>query len=357
VNDPGRVRAEKTLFSYKLLFDVVVELLGKDKLVSDLTREDCKKVRSLLQTLPKNARKFYPDKPLVEAAKLGKQDGRALMSDGTVNSYLINFSSLLNWAVKEEMMIRNPAKGLGIKEKVKAKNKRLPVPLADLPKLFQAPLYTGCMNDEAGYAKPGPNVPRRGRFWVPLLALFHGLRQGEACQLHKTDIRQIGKVWCIMLAENSDDEMEAEDRKRIKTEAGERFVPLHHELVAMGFLDFVHAANGVRLFPELERDKFGYFSPMSKWFGRFLAKVGVKQPKVTFHSMRHNYRDALRRAKLSRDVIQALGGWASDGVDDDYGGDLEAFVSVLADAVAKVSYEGLNLTHLHAATVPAKAVA
>ncbi|GMO30509.1 integrase [Bradyrhizobium ottawaense] len=355
--DPSVTRGEKTLLSYRIVFDAIEELMGPDKLVRDVNRADCKRVRSLLQTIPKNARKVYPGKSLQEAARLAKIDGKPLMSVGTINSYLINLSSLFNWAVKEEHADRNPAADLQLADPVKDKNKRKPVPLGDLPKLFQMPLYTGCVDDENGHAKRGPNRPRRGRFWVPLLALFHGLRQGEACQLHKTDVRRVGNVWCLMLSEGDPAEMEVEDRKRIKTEAGERFVPLHAELIAMGFLDFVRSCNGVRLFPELERDSYGYFSTMSKWFGRFLAKAGVKQPRVTFHSLRHNYRDALSRARLSRDVIRALGGWASDGVDDDYGGDLEAFVSVLADAVAKVSYEDLNLSHLHVSTPPARAVA
>lgn len=355
--DPSVRRGEKTLLSYRILFDAIEELMGPDKLVRDVTREDCKQVRSLLQTIPKNARKVYPGKSLLEAARLAKIEGKPLMSVGTVNSYLNNQSSLFNWAVNEDLADRNPARELQLADPVKDRNKRKPVPLHDLTKLFQMPLYTGCVDDENGYAKRGTSHPRRGRFWVPLLALFHGLRQGEACQLHKTDVRQIGGVWCLMLSEEDPDEMEVEDRKRIKTEAGERFVPLHAELIAMGFLDFVRSCNGVRLFPELERDKYGYFSTMSKWFGRFLTKAGVKQPRVTFHSLRHNYRDALRRAKLSRDVIQALGGWAGEGVDDDYGGDLEAFVSVLAEAVARVSYEGLNLSHLHVPSTPARAVA
>lgn len=355
--DPSVTRGEKTLLSYRIVFDAIEELMGPDKLVRDVNRADCKRVRALLQTIPKNARKVYPGKSLQDAARLAKIDGKPLMSVGTINSYLINQSSLFNWAVKEELADRNPAADLQLADPVKDKNKRKPVPLGDLPKLFQMPLYTGCVDDENGYAKRGPNHPRRGRFWVPLLALFHGLRQGEACQLHKADVRQIGGIWCLMLSEGDPDEMEVEDRKRIKTDAGERFVPLHSELIAMGFLDFVRSCNGVRLFPELERDRYGYFSTMSKWFGRFLSKAGVKQPRVTFHSLRHNYRDALRRAKLSRDVVQALGGWASDGVDDDYGGDLEAFVSVLAEAVANVSYEGLNLRHLHVSTTPARAVA
>ena len=61
----------------------------------------------------------------------------------------------------------------------------------ELNRLFRTPLYTGCKNDEAGYATVGANKPRRGRFWVPLLSLFHGLRLNEAAQLYTEDVKQL----------------------------------------------------------------------------------------------------------------------------------------------------------------------
>jgi len=57
----------------------------------------------------------------------------------------------------------------------------------------------------------------------------------------------------------------------------------------------------------------------------------------------------LRRAKTPRDVVQALGGWASQGPDDDYGSGLEP--SFLAEYVAKVEFAGLDLKHLEKGTV------
>lgn len=54
--------------------------------------------------------------------------------------------------------------------------------------MFNAPLYTGCINDEHGFNTPGPNQIRSGRFWVPLLGLFTGARLGELCQLRVADI-------------------------------------------------------------------------------------------------------------------------------------------------------------------------
>lgn len=213
-------------------------------------------------------------------------------------------------------MERNPAKGLSVHDPVPAGKKRDAFPQDALPKLFQLPLYTGCKDDGAGYDTPGPNHPRRGRFWVPLLALFHGLRLGEACQLHVADVREMEGVHVLLLTDDMPSDMDEADRKRIKTEAGIRYVPLHPEIVKIGFLSFVaeaRKANRTRLFPEQAKDSHGYFSPFSKWFGRFLDKAGVKTRKITFHSFRHSYRDALRRASVPRDVAQALGGmdWTS----------------------------------------------
>jgi hypothetical protein len=55
--------------------------------------------------------------------------------------------------------------------------------------IISAPLYTGCVDDERNFAKPGPNKPRCSRFWVPLIALFCDLRQNEICQLVVSDVR------------------------------------------------------------------------------------------------------------------------------------------------------------------------
>src|SRR5437762_10068513 len=76
-----------------------------------------------------------------------------------------------------------------------------------------------------------------------------------------------------------------------------------------------------RLFPELRRSKSGYYSdPFQKWFSRFLMRAGVKTPTTSFHSFRHCFRDALREADISREIVQALGGCAvSKNAEANYG--------------------------------------
>jgi hypothetical protein len=58
------------------------------------------------------------------------------------------------------------------------------------------------------------------------------------------------------------------------------------------------------------------------WFGRYLKgpAVAAYTRKTTFHSLRHNYRDALRDTEMSGEMVRALGGWSGGGsTSDDYG--------------------------------------
>ena len=74
---------------------------------------------------------------------------------------------------------------------------RYPFSDTQLNKIFGSPLYTGCLNDDAGYAAPGPNRPKGTRFWIPLIGLFQGMRLNEICQLKRTDIERNQDVICI----------------------------------------------------------------------------------------------------------------------------------------------------------------
>ena len=146
-----------------------------------------------------------------------------------------------------------------------------------------------------------------------------------------------------------------EGRKRLKSRAATRTVPVHPTLVEAGLLDFVdrqRAAGHDVLFPALKPDRRGYYSDAyQKWFARHLGKVGATAPRTSFHSTRHNFRDQLREVEAPRDVVLALGGWAGNGgTADDYGGGLRP--ATLARWVRKIRYNGLELPHLHGGDRP-----
>jgi integrase len=253
----------------------------------------------------------------------------------TATNYLNNLSALFNWAVEEGHVEKNPARALKVAAPPGSGKSRLPFSTEQLNRIFHAPLYV---------AGEGDIEKRKGRFWVPVLSLWTGMRLNECVQLRTDDVAVLDGVDVILI--RTDDEGD----KRLKTDASERFVPIHSELTKIGFLTYVakmKRAGAVRLFPDLPKGKRGYYSdPFQKWFSRFLVGIGAKTPKTSFHSFRHCYRDALREADISSERVPALGGWTSKGgAEEIYGAGHRA--STLAKEIEKVRYPGLKLTRLY----------
>ncbi len=344
--DPTRAApSPKTKLKQDAQARLFKDVIGGKTLVSAVGREQARKLLDTVKALPSNATKRFPKKKLAEVLEIAKAKELAPMSVTTANSYMSAFVSLLDFAVAEHIIEKNPATGLRLaSDGVKRKDKRLPFTVADLKAIFAAPLYSGCVDDGAGYNRPGPNRPRRGRFWVPLVSLFSGMRLNEICQLTEDDIA-IEDGTDIILIRTDEDGV-----KRVKTSAGHRFVPIHPELKRLGFLDHVAAVREkqparARLFPELTTASTGYISDnFSKWFANFLDKVGIKDARKNFHSFRHTFRDGLREAEIPQDRVRELGGWSSGSTEDDYGSGTRP--STLAREIAKVGYGGLNLDGL-----------
>lgn len=344
--DPTRAApSPKTKLKQDAQARLFKDVIGGKTLVSAIGREQARKLLNTVKALPSNATKRFPKKKLTEVLEIAKAKELAPMSVTTANSYMSAFVSLLDFAAAEHIIEKNPATGLRLaSDRVKRKDKRLPFAVEDLNAIFAAPLYSGCVDDGAGYNRPGPKRPRRGRFWVPLVSLYSGMRLNEVCQLSEDDI-VIDDGTDIILVRSDEDGV-----KRVKTSAGHRFVPIHPELKRLGFLDHVAAVRAkqppkARLFPDLTTASTGYISDnFSKWFANFLDKVGIKDARKNFHSFRHTFRDALREAEIPQDRVRELGGWSSGSTEDDYGSGTRP--STLAREIAKVRYEGLNLDGL-----------
>ncbi|WP_162002836.1 site-specific integrase [Microvirga tunisiensis] len=322
------------------------EVIGAKTLVTAIDREKARKLLDTVKALPSNATKRFPKKTTGEVLRLAEARGLKPMSVTTANSYMSAFVSLMDFAVKEHLIEKNPATGLRLAgDGLRRKDRRLPFTSSDLACIFAAPLYTGCLDDERGYACPGPDRPRRGRFWVPLISLYSGMRLNEACQLSEDDIVVEDGTDIILIRSDED------GLKRVKTHAGHRFVPVHPELRRIGFLEYVAKIRAdhppkARLFPELTVASTGYISDnFSKWFAHFLDKVGIQEGRKNFHSFRHTFRDALRNAEVPQDRVRELGGWSSSSTEDDYGSGTRP--SMLAKDIAKVGYDGLDLRHLY----------
>ena len=172
-------------------------------------------------SLPPNASKRLPGLTLEQAAATAKQRGWPPLHHKTATNYLNNLSALFNWAVKEGHVEKNPAVGLQVAAPPRPAKSRLPFSTEQLTRIFNAPLYL---------AAAGNIESRDGRFWVPLLSLWTGMRLNECVQLRTDDIAVLDGVEVILIR------MDEEGDKRLKTDASERFVPIHSELKKIGFL-------------------------------------------------------------------------------------------------------------------------
>ncbi len=216
----------------------------------------------------------------------------------------------------------------------------------ELRAIFGSPVFTEGHHPEGGKGEAA--------FWLPLLALFTGARLGELAGLRVSDVVQdasVGQVCIYIIAD-------AKAGKRLKTKQSARAIPVHSQLTELGFLKFVAAEAKVRgerawLFPQVAPGTTGARA-FSKWFGRYVGAQGVTDTAKVFHSFRHNFTDALRVADVADGVSRALVGHTQGGVHGRYGAkDMAArYRHRLAEAVASVTYSGLDLSHLTSHRTP-----
>ena len=350
MDDPTHGWSASTRQAYETTRRFVLGALGEDVPLSALARSHCRDYLEVLRHMPRNAAKRFPKLSLREASNLAKKQGNIdLVSAANANAHLANFSSFLNWAVNEELLARNPMRGLRLPDEVSKREKRHPFSADQLQIIFNAPLYRGCLDGERGYAKPGSERPRNARFWVPLIALHTGMRLNEICQLDTSDIREIEGIHCIVVSEQS---VDGSCDKALKTIASERLIPIHQTLATCGLLAFVrecHQAGRTKLFAEIDPGQRGKRAvAFSKWFTQFTRTCGAYRPRTSFHSYRYNFRAELRAARIDHDISMAMGGWtaakSANSVSENYGSGHR--LESLSEAIKRLAFDNIDLTHL-----------
>lgn len=254
-------------------------------------------------------------------------------SRSTQRSYLSLLKALFSACVSEDLLTTNPASAVKLDvTKQRSVKARVPFSIDDLNVIV---------------ASLRRDSPKPSAYWLPLVSMFTGMRMMEIGQLRANDIKiehytdSAGKRHTVPFIYATDEG----DEQSLKSLSSKRRIPVHPELVRLGFVEYARSVYGDnRLFPELTMNKYGRITARySQTFGTHLREVcKITDPRKTFHSFRHGFKNALREAGVREDVSDALTGHSTGSVARSYGDDYWP-LRPLAEAMERVSYHGLKL--------------
>ena len=212
------------------------------------------------------------------------------MSSSSVKRVFSSVRAVINLAIREQgLSINNVFSGTFIPDD-ETKTQRSPIPTDVLFTIQQE-----CMQSD--------DEPR----WLIALISDTGMRLSEACGLLTSDICLDGELPHIKLV--------VHPWRRLKTGPSSRSIPLvgtslwaAKQVVKQG-----HQFAFPKYCDEIKCKSNSASAALNKWL----------KPRVpdgcVIHSFRHSLRDRLRAIECPADIIDAIGGWTTEGVGHQYG--------------------------------------
>jgi len=299
--------------SYQESLKLMQAILVDDVPIKSLTIKAFQEIAMTMTKLPKNMNVIneYKGQPINVVLELVKDKPDVkLLSQESCSKHMSRISSLMKWAVKHDYVAKNNAEGLTMKKKKGGEPKRFPFTKDELKKLIESPLYTKT------------NAQKPHEFFLPLIALFQGMRMNEICQLDVTDIIHKDGYDCIDINDNAPD-------KKLKTPNARRIVPVHPTLKAIGFLDYVEymrQQSHRKLWTALKFTKKdnSYKHQYSKDWNNYCDKFIVDAKGKDFHSFRYTIVNELKQKKVDQALVSGIVGHENSIITySTYGSDYE----------------------------------
>jgi integrase len=306
--------AKTTLRDYETAYaDFVYVIEGaEDRDITTFTKKDFRAfINALHDHLPisRTKKPEFRDLSYAELMKMELQPEQKMAYE-TKKKKISSIKQIFDIAAdpRYDYIPANHAHAFLLKKDSKQREERKPLTDENLKKLFASKYF---INPKIAKTKPQ-------QYWIPIIALFTGMRQNEICQLHISDIKQEVidndglKVWYFDLNEDG--------TKHLKNANATRLVPIHPALIDLGFLDYFNTIkeHNNRLFPQLrlhpteERYNIDY----NKTFGKYFRAYITKEANQVFHSIRHNVGDQLIKNavhhKLPKDLMNQIMGHEPD---------------------------------------------
>jgi len=295
--------------AYNDFLFVVADAEQRD--ISSFTKDDFKEFASALHNhIPRSrTKKQYKDYTYAELKKieLHEDEKQAINTkkkkmslirqvfDVAVNSEDIDLHE--NLAIPYIIKDKQTIKGKTARQNKQLKREKLSD--ENLSKLFSSKIYTDGKEQTLKFQPE--------KYWIPILALYTGMRQNEICQLKISDIRQetISSGELVYYFD-----LNEEEDKHLKNENAYRCVPIHPKLVELGFIDYYDSVKNkqnilwgnLRLHPTEDR----YNTDYNKSFMVYFRRHVTKDPTQVFHSLRHNVGSQLLNNAVMHKLPKAL---------------------------------------------------
>ena len=210
----------------------------------------------------------------------------------SVSRVISSIRAVFNFAISEYALdLKNPFVGMYF-DKSAGVSKRLPIPIDDIIKVQH---LCRTIDDDLR--------------WLVALISDTGMRLAEGAGLLKRDI--------ILDADIPHISLKPHPWRPLKTSGSQRDIPLvgaslwAAQRLSEAFPDSPHA------FPRYNRKDItnsnSASAALNKWLHQYVPNG------CTMHSFRHSMRDRLRAVECPSDIIDQIGGWATEGVGHSYG--------------------------------------
>jgi len=276
--------------------------------------------RDVLLKFPKNYGKSPRDHVisvsdiLARAEKLPKAE--VGLTKATINRHMNNMANIAGMcqAYGYSWESYNGISKLRARSSGDSENERPSFTTGDLEALFSLPIWTGAATGSID-GNPGGEIFHDARYWVPLIGAYQGARREEICGFRLDEIIDLEGIWGFKFIPS--------EGRRFKSKAAKRHIPIHPELIRLGFLEYadaLHKAGHALLFPELRA--VAEATPMGDVFNddwqkmKELALPQAKAEGKVFHSFRHWCNNEMKQEGVGSEIRKDILGHVNKDVNE-----------------------------------------
>ncbi|WP_312016234.1 DUF6538 domain-containing protein [Bradyrhizobium vignae] len=326
-NDADEHWDEKTQRQAKSIANLFVKFMVQDQRILDLGLLRQQHVGKFVDFLRFDIYKHYGKSTRDEQLTIEqlREKGRSVVQakrgigGGTLNRHATFLGQIFDHAIARGVKSLESIDLTKLRAKSRSKNKRArderrKLPIDSAKAIFQTPPFINCAGwDDLGKwgEQGGALIFHCALYFVPILIYYSGARREELCGAMVDDII-FDREGCIPYIH-----IGANEQRRIKNAQSKRNIPLHPELIRLGFLDYVRKIRALGyklLFPDLyspsTRSPLG--NRFYKLFKPILTAAKITEEGLGAHAVRHLFGAQLKKKLLSKEDRADLLGHGGD---------------------------------------------